>query len=55
MKLRDALTLIGGILGALGPVFIMASESSAMWWIGMSFAAVSPVLLSYRAINQSKR
>lgn len=58
--MKNALTLIGGILSALAPVFIQSAANSIMWWLGMSFAAVGPVLLGSRGMfktnkkNQSK-
>jgi len=51
--MKNALTLIGGIISALGPVFINAAANSTMWWLGMSFAAVGPVLIGSRGCFDS--
>jgi len=51
--MKNALTLIGGILLALGPVFMHAAANSTMWWLGMSFAAVGPVLIGSRGLFDS--
>jgi hypothetical protein len=51
--MKNALTLIGGILSALGPVFIHAAANSTMWWLGMSFAAIGPVLIGSRGLFDS--
>ena len=52
--MKNALTLIGGIVLALGPVFIHAASNSTMWWIGMSFTAIGPVLLGSRGMFDSQ-
>ena len=53
--MKNALTLIGGILSALAPVFVQAADNSTMWWIGMSFAAVGPVLLGSRGMFETNK
>ena len=52
--MKNFLTVIGGIFGALGPVFVMSGQSSALWWVGMSFSAVSPVLIGSRGMFDTK-
>ena len=51
--MKNALTILGGILSAIGPVFIHAAANSTMWWLGMSFAAVGPVLIGSRGLFDS--
>jgi len=51
--MKNALTILGGILSALGPVFIHAAANSTMWWLGMSFAAIGPVLIGSRGLFDS--
>lgn len=50
MNLKNFLTLLGGILSALGPTLITAADNSTAWWIGRCCTVVGPVLLGARSL-----
>lgn len=50
MNLRDFITLLGGLCSAVGPVLLVATHDSSLWWTGGVLSAIGPVLTSTRAL-----
>lgn len=53
--MKNLLTLIGGIMAALGPVFIHSATNSALWYVGLSLSAVGPVLIASRGLFETNQ
>ena len=54
MNTKNVLTLIGGILTAVGPVMLLNAPNPTLFWLGQVFTALGGSLLGARGLFEKQ-